>query len=66
MGQSESDPMRPDGLKGSRTLVGSHLLEQCGLVGQLVLVLVLEALLLHLLPVCLQLAIGTFGLQTWW
>lgn len=45
--------------------MGSHLLEQCGLMGRLVLVLVLEALLLHLLPVRLQLAVGTFGLQTW-
>lgn len=57
-------PMRPDGLMGFCTLVGSHLLEQCGLVGHLVLVSVLEALLLHLLPVRLQLAVGTFGLQT--
>lgn len=56
--------MGPDGLKGSASVVGSHLPEQRGLVGQLVLVLVLEALPLHLLPVRLQFAVGTFGLQT--
>lgn len=35
-------------------------------MGQLVLVLVLEALLLHLLPVSLQFAVGTFGLERGW
>lgn len=42
---------------------GRTLLQHCGLVGQLVLVFVLEALLLHLLPVRLQFAVGPFGLE---
>lgn len=35
-------------------------------MGQLVLVLVLGALFLHLLPVGLQFAVSTFGLQREW
>lgn len=56
--------MGRDGPKGLVTLAESHLPQQRGLVRQLVLVFVLQALLLHLLPVRLQFAVGTFGLQT--